>query len=270
MITKEMAKQAAEQGLIPALKCSRDKWQWPVDASRGEVIDAIGRSEFVSSGGNCALCQMFGMESGSNEDCPLFIKRNFGFCSCCSEWQTADKAIKDFEHNPTNLRFEIFQTACRAMVKRLDAEIEKAEQAEEQAKCNAKCKPLKARFGDKVIARAHGRRIRIALFDKDGHLRAYSKDRLPQGRASDSQYETIPNSNIFDDLTALGEDLKEWTSEEGDINHYCMTMCVMPTNKVFLGTECYGASYTLDQAQEIHRKLGQVIATARRNNQKSK
>ncbi len=77
------------------------------------------------------------------------------------------------------------------------------------------------------------------------------------------------SGNIFDDLKRNSEDLRDWHSPEAEGKGVVQKESIIMRLKgpdIWLGTCGNSAWYTLDQATEIHQKLGRLIATAKRRN----
>ena len=79
--------------------------------------------------------------------------------------------------------------------------------------------------------------------------------------------------NIFDDLKRNSEDSDEWRSENGTgqsatEERKIVMDCSSKYNEIWLGTAGTSTWYSIDQATEIHQKLGQLLATAKRRQAK--
>lgn len=138
MITKQDAKIAAEQGLIPALKCSIEHHKDPSRMSSLELQSAIGKDKILL-GDDCALCllQQINREKKEGGSCILRsgCTANTG---CCPEYITALRCRDTFANDPSNANHAAFLEAEEKMVARLEKELNKAIDdwgKEEFAKC---------------------------------------------------------------------------------------------------------------------------------------
>ena len=124
---------------------------------------------------------------------------------------------------------------------------------------------LKPKHGSKMVY-TNGS-SRIALYAPNGALVGFNIETGLSGLSADSPlYTVLDEPTIFADLKAMSEPLTEFKvcNYDGDrklrvelvnSNHIHFTL-------IFKGGQ--GANMTFDQASEIHRKLGRLIATAKR------
>ena len=121
MINKEAAKKAAEQGLIPSIKCSIEHHEDGLRFSNWRLLEAFQEGTFHFGPALCALCQFY-------ESVPKLLW-NCGSCclgpkACCKE---LCKAGNRFVDNPSNDNFDAFKIAEAFMIARLEKELLKAE-----------------------------------------------------------------------------------------------------------------------------------------------
>ncbi len=125
----------------------------------------------------------------------------------------------------------------------------------------------KLKFGEKVVLMGGPVPIRIVLYDKDGDLRAFCEDGVAQTLPL-NEYERT-GETIFDDLKAMAEPLEEFKIDKVYKNRGNIHMghpSDVPGHIYFSISEgdkftCLHISF--DQATEIHRNLGRLIATAK-------
>lgn len=125
-------------------------------------------------------------------------------------------------------------------------------------------KPL-IRHGDYGICLKHGERCGFVYDGSSSQFFVVS----PTAQGYEGLYRDVDKIiriiGNFDDIKAKeseGEDLRDWESSAGQTGESIIMR--VSENKIWLGTCGCSDYYTLDQAKEIHQKLGQIIATAKR------
>ena len=283
MITEEMAKQAAEQGLIPALKCSRDKWQWPVDVSYEDFVDVVRQEIFSIGIETCSLCHLAGRKSKGD-----YVQQCIGcvlndeeddIADCCAiELRATGAALDGFEKDMSRANADTVRDKCKAMVARLDAEIAKAEQAECKYKKQDKPELRRGDYG-RVCSLGDYKNFYIVGTDPEGFnddlIVKYITNKPNEGCTNSGlkhlrSCEYTIYGNLEDDLAVLGEDLESFKYKLGG-----RTMEMRLDDGEFIWREDVTFSSSLresdiEKVAEFHKNLGRLIATARRNNQKSK
>lgn len=139
MITKEDAKQAAEKGLIEALRCSIQHHKDGRDMTSLELQNARVRNvredrRFSIGGDHCALCYHFG---GNEHVAPPFCNVcPLGPKICCKEHDNLGNMVDNFDKDPSSANHAAFVEAEKVMIERLEKELERVV-IEERAKSRA-------------------------------------------------------------------------------------------------------------------------------------
>ena len=140
LITENDAKQAAEKGLVEAIKKSKEHHEQGRDMTSLELQVAIKDQTFDINEDFCALCQLFLLKDDSCEKCPL------GFCLRPrkeSVYRNVADAYDKFTGDPSNANHQSFIGAEAAMVVRLEIELAKVLAAEIKELAKAKAKEKK-------------------------------------------------------------------------------------------------------------------------------
>ncbi len=134
-ITQEQAKQAAEQGELPALECSLEHHKQGRNASKLELINAIAKGQFNVRGESCACCQVKGRGDSCpyGSDCPL--KSREGHYCCSDKWTDSQATFSNFKTDHSNANFKAFQQAEAKLCKYIEEVIEKVKAKDK------KCEP---------------------------------------------------------------------------------------------------------------------------------
>ena len=132
-ITEEQVKEAAKQGVIPALRCSLEHHQQGRDAPLFELIKAFRNNEFIADGCYCACCCRTDMSSGTVvpcRDCPLWNDTDGNHC-CNGLWIETLHTLDVFVNDYSNANYEAFKKAesdvCNYIEEVLATEIAKEE-----------------------------------------------------------------------------------------------------------------------------------------------
>ncbi len=209
LVTKQDAKEVAEQGLVKALECSIEHHKNGLVTSL-ELQVALDRREFNIGPSECALCRYFAFPNNCIK-CPL------GPCGCCDEWRKLDKFLNIFINDPSNANHAAFVEAEKVMIARLEEELEKVV-IEERAKSKAeaeiknnlksyKCSDRKYWFEPKEKKAELELRHGDYGFTDDGHARIVIKcqDKLMQSGITNIPESDCTNKmegrvigNIFD------------------------------------------------------------------------
>lgn len=135
-----------------------------------------------------------------------------------------------------------------------------------------KCKPKELRHGDYGHYESGG--LWWAWQRKDT-LELFGENKGTGCAAQDAHPDMIRDDNSVDDLKRNAEDLEKFTTQcsgcrdrdtfyaQLENNNKMIAFQVMGSNKAYDWCHC-----TLDEATEIHQKLGQLISTAFRHSQK--
>jgi hypothetical protein len=256
-ITEQEVKEAARQGLVPALRWSYRHWCQICDASEEEYNRARDCGDVSVSDRFCALCKRYlKCGEGTKEPCPLFTPPHRWPSRHCANSLWIDVAEAEDDDNWPRL-----QQAARALRDRifevLMEHVSKKEAPKEEPK-----KP-ELRHGDYGISGGQKRRYthiailrkfgkpEIDVFFSDGG-RSMSTDRIND--------DIVWLGNIFSDLSGLGEDLEEFQlSNDHNVRVYLYTYAESHPIQ-FEGK--FGL--TLDQAEQLVLNLRRLIATARR------
>ncbi len=301
LITEQDAKQAAEQGLIPAIKCSILHHEQGRDMELVDLLVAIKEGKFGTSDEYCALCKW---EKQNRNKCPLKLDCG-GYC--IGEWFAIVDSLTLFQLDPSNANHTAFLKAESKMVARLEAELAKAlvaeieefkakVEAEKKAKekeVKTQCTACKFNSGDKTpcqycndnCSRFEPEEKKPELRHGDyGHHPEYGNavfinparcDNKGEFELEDGGYCSIDIrrdfvifGNIFDDLKAQGEDLEEFeVKSTSSLIRFVQDQgvfidMVVPEDNV--GT----FSFPIDSVEEIGHKLIRMARTARKKQNK--
>ena len=254
--TTDQAAAAAEQGKIEALECSWKHHHQGETADYCELKEAIKSKKFWLGISNCAYCKYQGLECN---DCLL---KNL----CGKEYQVAQRALENLKQDFSNANFHAFQEA-EAAICRYIKEVLAREQAREQVKEKKPCK-AELRHGNLNISNRGNPSVTILV---DGQFRGYKADGTyycPVGFGIKGN----PLSNIFDDLARNSEGLEEFRT----VKMYCSGQSLEfgiskdPSDVIFFNIGLKVTHFKLPEATEIHQKLGQILATAKRQAEKQK
>jgi hypothetical protein len=289
-ITKEQAKEAAEQGKIPALKCSRDHHHQGATCTRGELIDAVKSGQFNIDHELCACCLHYERPNRSKDclSCPL---KNSN--PCCNEWSTAFSQLCLFRSDDSVENFQAFQQAESKVCDYIQAVIEKEKAKEEGNQCDdcsyfgkswqeepcRSCagsefqpKDEKLRhgdcFGDELV-----QIIVLKVLNKSDEWKLWHKDGSSTHRSESGALSHIGKlpylGNHFTDIEAMSKDLREFEENcfKAKIGHDGNIQIHVTTNPKEKFSDDY-CIYSIPELTKIHQKLGQMIATAKRDEAK--
>ena len=263
MITEEQAKQAAGEGVRPSLVNSRDKWLWWAGLSYEQYRDVIHNGLESNNTADCAVCQRM---SKNCTDCILGLLRGFGFYGCCEEVGNAAEARNNFKDDSSLANYNAFIKAAQSVADRIQREIDKMD---EQTKCKCKDSKPALRHGDYGIADSTPVVI-CQMQNKEFELISKDENGANCGACSSTQHYTRKFNNlgnIFDDLKPYSEDLEEFHIHNQGGNTLQATFrnqFGMYSNGIEFNIEGTVSTASLDQAEEIAKKLLQMVYTAKR------
>ncbi len=256
-MTIEQAAEAAKQGKIPALECSLLHWQQPGMVGYVELAAAMKSRRFCIDSEFCACCYKY--RGCAKPYCPL-RKSN-----CCNgKWKVANKAHNNCRNdNYSNASMKAFQEAAAEVCKFIADVLEK-EKAKERKTEKKKCEP-ELRHGDYGVWSFGPRRF-IAI-KTNGCLHWFHADGTDCGPVNyKNLHDFTKFGNIFDDLKRNSKDLEQF-----EVYAYGHSNCVFKatledSGNIIIDSDNW--NYLLEDVVEIHQQLGQIIATAKRQENK--
>jgi hypothetical protein len=278
-ITKEQVKEAAKDKMT-ALECSLKHHQQGMDCTRGELVSAIDNNAFSLSDLYCACCVFFKKSSENRtceHDCPLFLPSKattMHNSECCGNlWWESHMAMEAFAKNPTVDNCVAFQ--------KVEANIcDYIQQAIDDAKAKiAELDKPKLRHGD-YYGESTTRVIVMENYDNEGMWDFRHKDGSGDTRTEKQvlmHLGRLPRlGNIFDDIAERGKELdsfKAVSDEDSDdwVEFQPRISSIGETLIRLIATEDEDVAvvdYSIPEAEEIHRKLGQVINYAKKQSLK--
>lgn len=271
-ITQEQAKKAAEQGELPALECSLEHHQQGRDASKSELIEAIINNNFDLGREVCACCQFVGkttdgQEWSKCERCSL--GKQFCWKDVETVWDKIRSSWTVLTDDYSNEKVKSFQEAEAELCTYIEAVIEKVKVKEK--KCE-KYEP-KLRHGDYGHYESGGF---WWAWERKGFLELFGtvegSGRRIQDTIQDTRSDIVKDGNHVDDLERNSQDLEEFemqTAGGGILQIKQRNFCTGEAGVRF-NIDGFHATAALNQAIEIHQKLGQVVAYVKRKQEKSK
>ncbi len=262
-ITEKQAAEAAKQGKIPALECSLLHWQQPGMVGYVELAAVMEDKQFHIGPAPCACCQIYNTGETCG-DCPLLADTpKDGRCCCGGLYAVASNTYTSCERNHySNASMQAFQEAAAEVCKFIADVLEK-----EKAKEKKKCEP-ELQHGD------------VRLWGIGDYLQEFIVDLSDDGinclwangdlRNKKSEREIRLNSiflcNIFDDLKRNSEDLREFeVCAHGNSN--CVFKATLEgSDNIVIDSDNW--NYPLKDVVKIHQQLGQIIAFAKRQENK--
>lgn len=291
-VTIQEAKDAVDKGKIPALENSLKHHCQGRDADWMPLKDAIESGVFEISGADCACCRKWGKRgTGKPEECPLYTD-GCGWDECCGG-TVAD--VKNYYYmlsrDYSNANFKAFQEAEAKVCDYIEAVLEKERAKEKKAECEG-CKHSCPSCSNRPCRDCSNRSLWVAKekeskpklrhgdygYDHTGRpcmsLKIQGEDTSttkPQRRASNLyaypydlhtdifEVRTVLG-NIFDDLKRNSQDLREF-----EVDHLNVILSKQfGTDVVLFKSICSNRTFTIDEAIKFHQKLGQMLATAQR------
>ncbi len=144
-ITQEQAKQAAEQGELPALECSLEHHKQGQYAGTVELIIAIENGQFNVGGNSCACCHYKQMMGGDTCFVGGICKlRNAtddnGYC-CNGRYRDASRAFDIFIDDHSNANCKAFQDTEAKLCTYIEEVIEKVKAKDKKCEKCEKYEP---------------------------------------------------------------------------------------------------------------------------------
>ncbi len=268
-ITEKQAAEAAKQGKIPALEWSLLHWQQPGMVGFVELAFAMKDGRFCVGPQSCACCNKY-ISVSCRGNCPLCV--NVGKVKsredCCGgKWSAIENAMGQCrDSNYSNASMQAFQDAAGELCKFIADVLEK-----EKAKEKKKCEP-ELRHGDYGISFGKNQKsiqFPMLAFKRDmsdGPLRVAHRDGSGDWQKADGCDGITWLGNIFDDLKRNSEDLREFeVCAHGNSN--CVFKATLEgSDNIVIDSDNW--NYPLEDVVKIHQQLGQIIAFAKRQENK--
>ncbi len=255
-ITTDQAATAAKQGTIPALECSLEHHQQGRDADWRELRDAITRHNFHLQGELCAVC------TGDCTTCPLAIGKVAQMYCCNKLWNKANMAFEVLRAYFSNANFRAFQEAEAGICRYIEEVLDK-ERAKEKKPCKCKAELRHGDYGTECDGAQWAvlyRNVQLEVFGNNSGSGITTTNTWPTS--------TRKLGNIFDDLKRNSEDLEEFSMNVrfGERIQVCawnkkITIHFINKDNPSIHDD---REFNIDEATEIHQKLGQLLATAKR------
>lgn len=273
-ITKEEVKKAAQAGEMEALQMSLEHHQQGRDCTRGELVDAIDGGVFNVEGEMCACCG-----AKVNDNCPL--GDSDGECNgsvCCGNlWRKTSNTFAEFSGNPTCTNFLAFKEAEGKVCDYIQGVIDEKKNVKDK-KCHS-CKHYEEHCSDclrladrpKWEAEEAKPELRHGDYglDRQGFacmtIHTNGIEGLRQVgpttswlNANDDDYRPkIILGNIFADIAARGEELKEFEVKGRELN-ILIRKCGGDMNCVVIKLGNVHDHFNPDQLDEIISGLQKV------------
>ena len=260
-ITKEQAEKAGRGTQLEAAQSSWERWNQAATCERDEIIQGIVDGKAVFSGpecgSHCALCH-YRNNKNTVIDCLVECGGSISICTC--EYNYASDAFIDFKRDLSPHNFMIFQTKAKALCVVIKKFMDGLEEKKE------------LRHGDCWANRTDGK-IEIFLKEYNGEHRdcIATDSTLFTNIGSDYDgHEILGNlETFFGDIARNAEDLREFRYH-GPKNGGLIEISINHNDRLDFTILGNTQNFTVSEAQEIHQKLGQVIATALRDKKKGK
>ncbi len=258
-ITTDQAAYAAKQGTIPALVCSLEHHQQGRDADWCELKEAIEKNNFDLGIFLCACCRKYSTMGAGGllcGECPLQGKSSKGGECCMGTYSKSLKAFDILRKDFSSANFEAFQDAEADICRYIEEVLEK-ERAKEKKPC--KCKK-KAELSSADYGLDGGEGPYIVLGGRSYWLRDQEFSDYPLAELDGKI------GNLLDDLQRNSEDLEGF---EVDYATFALDKSTS-TIDIQIWPDETSKCFTTLEATEIHQKLGQLLATAKREDERLK
>jgi hypothetical protein len=251
-LTQEEIKEASKDEM-DALECSLKHHKQGAEAGSLELQNALMDKKFALGWRTCSCCALFNGDADC-AGCPLGKVAS----ECCgSEYNRAYDAYDRFKEDPSNANHYAFQEAEKKVVDYIQGVID-----------GKKAKKPKLRHGDYGY-NAGTPESAMAVRLLNGTMTAMTA----HGVISDLELPLMNEpkvvlGNIFDDLTALSEDVTEFeiADEDGDIIE--VNASSRYSGGVHLKAAQHGVTLTAKKVRRLILKLQQVEATLKRGEKK--
>ncbi len=284
-ITTEQVQDAAEKGELPALEASLLHHQQGRDANWVELRDAIEDDRFFLGLDFCSCCLKWACDK-----CPLTATNVDIDERCCDgAYSAAKRPYEVLKRDYSNANFEAFQEAEGKICTYIEGVIAKKKAEEKSCEgCkfqstwveNISCGMCRNRSRWQAKESTPALRHLDYGINDDGHIRLVIIERHSNNPIVWNKYgignpngrdpkKDIWLGNLADDLARNAEDLDNYettTKFNGSGVKLKIGVTVNPVDLIYFKV---GGTYNghqvhanIDEATEIHRKLGQLIATA--------
>ncbi|KKN08272.1 hypothetical protein LCGC14_1058370 [marine sediment metagenome] len=299
-ITTEYVKQEAEKGELAALECSLKHHKQGRDAGYVEFISIVTIGRYHVKDEFCACCVRFKdihshyCADGHSNSCPLFAESSNVHHCCNGLWSQLRDIFDAFKKDMSLDNFNKLKEAEAKVCTYIEGVLEKkrAEGKESDKSCpdcnhwhrkNRSCQECMggSNFQPKSTKESPPalRHLDYGIND-DGHIRLVIIERHSNNPIVWNKYgignpngrdpkKDIWLGNLADDLARNAEDLDNYettTKFNGSGVKLKIGVTVNPVDLIYFKV---GGTYNghqvhanIDEATEIHRKLGQLIATA--------
>ena len=259
-ITKEQAKKAGKGTQLEAAQSSWERWNQGATCTYEELREGVLSREAVFSGDECSdycsLCRY--KDENKKVLCRTNCIGNSNGCSC--EFYEVGGAFDVFRQDTSRHNCDLFQTKAKALCEVIKKFMDGLEE-----------KKPELRHGDYGYNSddANAPVIQLRNGSDKKYVHAYGSgvmENLAANRPGAGMHTVL--GNIFDDLKRIAEDLRILKYKGRQIGEIKIEL--ENDDNVYFHICGSNQGFVLDEAQEIHQKLGQIIATALRDERKGK